>query len=79
MNSLEALEQLYEFALSSEPMEIIIKDFKDIILKDLEVLKILKKYIYFSNKSHCIRMKDIYKRTINFDFEILKEWLENDN
>ena len=47
------------------------------IKKDLEALEILKKYIYYSTKSSCIRMKDMYKRTTNFDYEDLKEWLEN--
>ena len=47
-----------------------------IIDKDLEVLEILKKYVYFSNRSGCVRMKDIYKRTTNFDYEDLREWLE---
>ena len=46
------------------------------IKKDLEILDILKKYVYFSSKSNCVRMKDIYKRTTNFDYETLKEWLE---
>ena len=46
--------------------------------KDLEILDILKKYVYFSSKSNCVRMKDIYKRTTNFDYETLKEWLNND-
>lgn len=48
------------------------------IKQDLEILDILKKYVYFSSKSNCVRMKDIYKRTTNFDYETLKEWLEND-
>ena len=48
------------------------------IKQDLEILDILKKYVYFSSKSNCVRMKDIYKRTTNFDYEALKEWLEND-
>lgn len=48
------------------------------IKKDLEILDILKKYVYFSSKSNCVRMKDIYKRTTNFDYETLKEWLENE-
>ena len=48
----------------------------NIVEKDLEVLEILKKYVYFSNKSGCVRMKDIYKRTTNFDYEDLREWLE---
>lgn len=53
------------------------KDF-ELIRKDLEILEILKKHIYFSSKSGCIRMKDIYKSINNFDFEDLKEWLENE-
>lgn len=51
----------------------------NIIEKDLEVLEILRKYVYFSNQSGCVRMKDIYKRTTNFDYEDLREWLENEN
>ena len=50
----------------------------NIIKKDLEVLEILRKYVYFSSQSGCVRMKDIYKRTTNFDYEDLREWLEND-
>lgn len=47
-----------------------------VIEKDLKILKILKKHIYYSNKSHCIRMSDIYKKTTSFDYEDIKEWLE---
>ena len=47
-----------------------------VVDKDLEVLEILRKYVYFSNQSGCVRMKDIYKRTTNFDYEDLREWLE---
>ena len=47
------------------------------IEKDLEILEILKKHVYFSDKSRCIRMRDIYKRTTSFDYEDLKEWLRN--
>ena len=47
----------------------------DIIEKDLEILEILKKHIYYSNKSHCIRMSDIYKKTTSFDYEAIKDWL----
>ena len=52
------------------------REMLDIIEKDLEVLDIIKKYVYFSNQSGCVRMKDIYKRTTNFDYEDLREWLE---
>ena len=48
----------------------------DEIKKRLEILEILKKYIYFSSKSGCIRMHDIYKSINNFDYEDLKDWLE---
>lgn len=42
-------------------------------LKYLMTLAILKKYIYYSNKSHCFRMREIRKSTQNFDYEDLKE------
>lgn len=45
----------------------------NIIEKELKILKILKKYIYYSNKSHCFRMREIRKSTQNFDYEDLKE------
>ena len=50
-----------------------------IIEKDLEILEILKKYIYYSQKSHHIRMREIRKSIYNFDYEDLKEWLEHDS
>lgn len=46
------------------------------LIKELEILEILKKHIYYSTKSRCIRMQDIYKKTTSFDYEDLKEWLE---
>lgn len=46
--------------------------------KNLKVLEILKKYLYYDNKNHFIKMKQIRKSTFNFDYEDLKEWLEND-
>lgn len=49
----------------------------DIIKKDLEVLEILKKYLSYDNKNHCVKMKQIRKSTFNFDYEDLKEWLGN--
>lgn len=54
------------------------KEFLSVIEKDLDMLEIIKKYLYYSNKSHCIRMREIRKRQSNFDYEELKEWLEND-
>ena len=45
---------------------------------DLEILELLRKYIYFDAKDNYIKMFDIKECITNFDFEILKEWLEND-
>ena len=55
-----------------------IEECYDIVIKDLEILEILKKYLYYDNKTHFIKMKQIRKSTFNFDYEDLKEWLEND-
>lgn len=52
------------------------EDFRE-IEKELELLEILKKYVYFSYKSRCIRMRDICKRTTIFDYEEVMEWLRN--
>ena len=46
--------------------------------KDLEILDILKEKLYYDNKNHVIKMKGIRKSTRNFDYEDLKEWLENE-
>ena len=48
------------------------------VLKDLERLEILKKYLYYDNNNHFIKMKHIRKSIYNFDYEDLKEWLENE-
>ena len=53
-----------------------IEECYDIVIKDLESLEILKKYLYYDNKNHSIKMKYIFKRAINFDYEDLKEWLK---
>lgn len=37
---------------------------------------VIMKYLYYSNKSHCIKLKEIRKSTLNFDYEYLKELLE---
>lgn len=52
--------------------QVTIEDCYETIKKDLETLEILKKHVYFSNKSICIRMRDI------FDYEMLKGKLEDD-
>ena len=72
-------ERKTEFANKIEQMGVADNEesFK-IIEKDLEILEILKKYIYYSQKSHRVRMREIRKSIYNFDYEDLKEWLEND-
>ena len=48
------------------------------IEQDLEVLEIFKKYIYY--KEHEIKLKSIRKSIYDFDYEKLKQWLEeNEN
>ena len=46
---------------------------------DLEILELIRKYMYFDAKDNYIKMFDIKECITNFDFEILKEWLENDD
>ena len=43
---------------------------------DLEILELIRKYMYFDKKDNYIKMLDIKECITNFDFEILKEWLE---
>ena len=45
---------------------------------DLEILELIRKYMYFDKKDNYIKMFYIKECTTNFDFEILQEWLEND-
>ena len=49
-----------------------------IIKEDLEILELIRKYMYFDKKDNCIKMFYIKECITNFDFEILQEWLEND-
>ena len=49
-----------------------------IITKELKAFEIIKKYIYYSKQSHCIRTRELRKSTHNFDYEDLKEMLVND-
>lgn len=76
MTSKEALEKLnFQCCMSNDIDDKWFEELK-IIEKDLEILEILKRHIYYSAKSHCIRMGDIYKKTTSFDYEDIKEWLE---
>ena len=77
MNSIEAVLELIIEAESLNRNDSRLCFLKNQIEKDLEILETLKKYVYFSDKSGCIRMRDIYKRTTSFDYEDLKEWLRN--
>ena len=54
------------------------KEAVEIIENNLERLEILKHYVYFDEKDNSIKMNPIRECVTNFDFEILKEWLEND-
>lgn len=54
------------------------REMLDIIDKDLVISEILKEYVYLDKKDNLIKMLPIAKRWENFDFEILKEWLENE-
>ena len=50
----------------------------DRIEYDLEILELIRKYMYFDKKDNYIKMFDIKECITNFDFEIIKEWLENE-
>lgn len=76
MTSKEALKELKEEKIYLSNVNA--NEVLDAIEKDLEILEILKKHIYFSSKSGCIRMHDIYKSINNFDFEDLKGWLKDE-
>ena len=75
MTSKEALKELIDNAQDMSEWELVRLN---IVKKDLEVLEILKKYLYYDNENHFIKMVQIRKQIFNFDYEDLKEWLEND-
>ena len=50
----------------------------EIIENNLAVLEILKQYVCFDAKDNLIKMDPIRECETNFDFEIIKGWLEND-
>lgn len=74
MTSKEAISKLKEHFKNDDYKED--REMLDIINKDLVISEILKEYIYLDNKNNLIKMSAIAKRWENFDFEILKEWLE---
>ena len=75
MTSKEALNNIKNLFIGSS---INLAQQFEIIEKDLEVLDILKEKLYYDNKNHVIKMKEIRKSTRNFDYEDLKEWYENE-
>ena len=76
MTSKEAMAKLKEnFENDVYKVE---REMLNIIDKDLVISEILKEYLYFDTKDNLIKMRAIEKRWENFDFEILKEWLENE-
>lgn len=92
MTSKEALEELYkerEYLLAEKVNNKTKNWHNDIthydninhclltIKQDLNRLDILKKYLYYDNKNHTIKMKEIRKSTLNFDYEDLKEVVYN--
>ena len=77
MTSKEAINELIEGAkFDLNKWEL---DRLGIIDKDLYALEILRKYMYFDRINNCIIMFDIRRCITNLDFEIIQEWLENDN
>ena len=74
MTSKEAMAKLKEnFENDAYKVE---REMLNIIDKDLVISEILKEYVYFDTKDNLIKMRTVEKRWENFDFEILKEWLE---
>ena len=41
-----------------------------------EILEIFIRNVYYDNHNHCVKMREIRKSRFNFDYEDLKEWLE---
>ena len=76
MTSKEAIDELIEYAkFDLNKWEL---DRLSIIDKDLYILEILKKYLYFDVKDNYIKMFYIKECITNIDFEILTEWLKNE-
>ena len=75
MTSKEVVNQLKEdFENDVYKVE---REMLDVVEKDLDILELLRKYIYFDAKDNYIKMFDIKECITNFDFEILMDWLEN--
>ena len=79
MTSKEALNKLNNECIHSNNTDDKYSTELHIIDKDLVVVEILKKYVYLDKKDNLIKMKVIGDRWENFNFEIIKEWLKNEN
>ena len=55
-----------------------VKEAVELIENNLAILEILKEYVWFDKKDNLIKMNPVRPCETNFDFEILKEWLENE-
>ena len=55
------------------------KETIEIIENNLAILEILKEYVWFDEKDNLIKMNPIRQCETNFDFEVITEWLENDD
>ena len=74
MTSKEAMAKLKEnFENDVYKVE---REMLNIVDKDLVISEILKEYVYLDKEDNLIKMRTVEKRWENFDFEILKEWLE---
>ena len=74
MTSKEAMAKLKEnFENDVYKVE---REMLNIVDKDLVISEILKEYVYIDKEDNLIKMRTVEKRWENFDFEILKEWLE---
>ena len=74
MTSKEAMAKLKEnFENDAYKVE---REMLNIVDKELVISEILKEYVYLDKKDNLIKMRTVEKRWENFDFEILKEWLE---
>ena len=73
MDSKQALKDLLFLAIEDENHS---KRCEEAIEKDLEVLEILKKCVYYDAENHVIKMNQITKPMFSSGYEDLKEWLE---
>ena len=74
MTSKEAMAKLKEnFENDDYKVE---REMLNVVDKDLVISEILKEYVYLDKEDNLIKMRTVEKRWENFDFEILKEWLE---